>query len=162
MPHVTASLFAEYRVPVLAGLSVNGGMYYVGPRPVNSADQAWIGGATIYTAGLRYATRLYGKRVSLQANLENATNKRYLERCGFEPVSGRPRPHARAHVDHRLLIKRYPLNDIATRTGTSTEFIERVAPARRHALVAQHLSQWLRKVHGWIGLWGAVLGRCSA
>lgn len=29
-PHVTASLFAGYRVPVLAGLSVNGGIYYVG------------------------------------------------------------------------------------------------------------------------------------
>ncbi|MGF6648991.1 TonB-dependent receptor [Paraburkholderia sp. GAS82] len=86
-PHVTASLFAEYRVPVLAGLSVNGGMYYVGPRPVNSADQAWIGGATIYTAGLRYATRVYGKRVSFQANLENATNKRYWSAAGSNQLA---------------------------------------------------------------------------
>jgi iron complex outermembrane recepter protein len=81
-PHVTASLFAEYRVPVLAGLSVNSGIYYVGPRPVNSADQASIGGYTLLTAGLRYATRVAGKRVSFQANLENAANRRYWSAAG--------------------------------------------------------------------------------
>ncbi len=81
-PHVTASLFAEYRVPMLAGLSVNGGVYYVGSRPVNSADQATIGGYTLFTAGVRYATRVYGKRVSFQANLENAANKRYWSAAG--------------------------------------------------------------------------------
>ncbi|VVD33347.1 Ferrichrome-iron receptor [Paraburkholderia dioscoreae] len=81
-PHVTASLFAEYRVPVLAGLSVNAGVYYIGPRPVNSADQASIGGYTLLTAGARYSTRVYGKRISFQANLENATNKRYWSAAG--------------------------------------------------------------------------------
>ncbi|MFM0202858.1 TonB-dependent siderophore receptor [Paraburkholderia fungorum] len=81
-PHVTASLFAEYRIPLVTGLSVNGGMYYIGSRPVNSADQARIGGYTLFTAGMRYATRVYGKRVSVQANLENATNKRYWSAAG--------------------------------------------------------------------------------
>jgi iron complex outermembrane recepter protein len=85
-PHVTASLFAEYRVPVLAGLSVNGGLYYVGPRPVNDADQAYIGGYTLLTAGLRYGTRLYGKRVSFQANLENAANRRYWSAAGSNQI----------------------------------------------------------------------------
>ncbi|GAB2901060.1 TonB-dependent receptor [Paraburkholderia jirisanensis] len=81
-PHVTASLFAEYRVPLVAGLAVNAGVYYVGPRPVNSADQATIGGYTLLTAGARYATRVYGKRVSFQANLENAANRRYWSAAG--------------------------------------------------------------------------------
>jgi iron complex outermembrane recepter protein len=85
-PHVTASLFAEYRVPVLAGLSVNGGLYYVGPRPVNDADQAYIGGYALLTAGLRYGTRLYGKRVSFQANLENAANRRYWSAAGSNQI----------------------------------------------------------------------------
>ncbi|KLU25998.1 TonB-dependent receptor [Caballeronia mineralivorans PML1(12)] len=81
-PHLTASLFAEYRVPVVAGLSFNAGMYYIGPRPVNSADQAYIGGYTLFSAGARYTTRVYGKRVSVQANLENAANKRYWSAAG--------------------------------------------------------------------------------
>jgi len=86
-PHVTASLFAEYRVPVLAGLSVNGGIYYVGPRQVNNANQAQIGGYTLLTAGLRYATRVYGKRVSVQANLENAANRRYWSAAGSNQLA---------------------------------------------------------------------------
>jgi len=81
-PHLTASLFAEYRVPLVAGLSFNAGMYYIGPRPINSADQAYIGGYTLFSAGARYATRVYGKRVSVQANLENAANKRYWSAAG--------------------------------------------------------------------------------
>ncbi|NIE64739.1 TonB-dependent siderophore receptor [Burkholderia sp. Ax-1719] len=86
-PHVTASLFAEYRVPALTGLAVNGGLYYTGPRAVNGANQAWIGGYTIFTAGLRYETRVHGKRVSVQANLENATNKRYWSAAGSNQIA---------------------------------------------------------------------------
>ena len=85
-PHVTTSLFAQYRVPLVAGLSLNAGMYYIGPRPVNSADQAYIGGYSLYTAGASYATRIYGKRVSFQANLENATNKRYWSATGSSQI----------------------------------------------------------------------------
>jgi iron complex outermembrane recepter protein len=86
-PHVTASLFAEYRVPVVAGLAVNGGLYYTGPRAVNNANQAWIGGYTVFTAGVRYETRVRGKRVSVQANLENATNKRYWSAAGSNQIA---------------------------------------------------------------------------
>src|SRR5882757_1607023 len=52
--HVTANLFADYRIPAVAGLSINGGLYYIGPRAVNDLDQASIGGYTLLTAGLRY------------------------------------------------------------------------------------------------------------
>lgn len=86
-PSVTASLFADYRVPLLAGLSINGGMYYTGPRAVNDADQASIGGYTLFTAGMRYNTRAFGKRVTLQANLENAFNKRYWSAAGSNQLA---------------------------------------------------------------------------
>jgi hypothetical protein len=57
------------------------------------------------------------------------------------------------------LIKGYPLNDIATRTATNPEFIEqrRSRTGGTRSLRSTFL-KWLRKVHGWIGLWGAVLG----
>ena len=84
--HVTASLFADYRIPAVAGLSVNGGLYYIGPRAVNDLDQASIGGYTLLTAGLRYTTRLFGKRATIQANLENATNKRYWSAVGSNQI----------------------------------------------------------------------------
>ncbi|MEJ0002402.1 MAG: TonB-dependent receptor [Pararobbsia sp.] len=84
--HVTASLFADYRVPGVAGLSISGGMYYIGPRAVNDLDQASIGGYTLFTAGLSYSTRLFGKRTTFQANLENAANKRYWSAVGSNQI----------------------------------------------------------------------------
>jgi len=82
-PHVTASLFAEYRVPVLrpAGLSISGGMYYIGPRAVNSADQAYIGATRCSRPDALLDPRVRKEGVA-QANLENATNKR----TGARPV----------------------------------------------------------------------------
>lgn len=81
-PRVSGSLFATWRVPGVAGLSFSGGVYYVGSREVNPANQASIGGYTLFSAGARYATRLLGKRATFQANLENATNKRYWSAAG--------------------------------------------------------------------------------
>jgi hypothetical protein len=51
------------------------------------------------------------------------------------------------------------MNDLATRTGANTEFKDR--PRSRASGSRSFRStflKWLRKVHGWIGLWGAVLG----
>ncbi|CAM2154511.1 iron complex outermembrane recepter protein [Pararobbsia alpina] len=84
--HVTANVFANYRVAFVPGLSVNGGVYYIGPRAVNDANQAWIGGYTLYTAGLQYTTKILGKRATFQANLENASNKRYWSSVGSSQI----------------------------------------------------------------------------
>lgn len=86
-PHVTGSLFTTYRVPQLAGLSFNGGIYYVGPRPVNDANQATIGGYALLSAGARYSTRLFGKRATFQANLENAANRHYWSAAGSSQLA---------------------------------------------------------------------------
>ncbi len=53
---------------------------------MNDLDQASIGGYTLLTAGLRYTTRLFGKRATIQANLENATNKRYWSAVGSNQI----------------------------------------------------------------------------
>ena len=86
-PHVTASVFAEYRLPSVPGLSINSGIYYVGARPVNDADQAFIGSYTLISAGMRYSTRIFGRRASFQANLENAANRRYWSAAGSNQLA---------------------------------------------------------------------------
>jgi len=53
---------------------------------VNDLDQASIGGYTLLTAGLRYTTRIFCKRATIQANLENATNKRYWSAVGSNQI----------------------------------------------------------------------------
>lgn len=81
-PRYTGSVFLNYRVPHLYGFSVNGGAYFVGQRPINDANQAYIPGYTLFSAGARYETRLFGRGATFQLNVENAFNKHYWASAG--------------------------------------------------------------------------------
>jgi iron complex outermembrane receptor protein len=81
-PERTGSLFAEYRLQSVPGLALNGGLFFVGERPVNNENQAYIGGYTTLSLGARYSTRIGGKRTTFQAVLDNATDKQYWSAGG--------------------------------------------------------------------------------
>ncbi|MDE1179049.1 TonB-dependent siderophore receptor [Paraburkholderia sp.] len=81
-PSYTGSVFLNYRVPHVTGLSVNGGAYFIGARPINDANQATIPGYTLFSAGARYATRILGRNATFQLNVENAFNKHYWASAG--------------------------------------------------------------------------------
>jgi iron complex outermembrane recepter protein len=81
-PQRTASLFAEYRLTSIPGLALSSGVHYVGRRPVNSANQAFVDDYAILSLGARYATRIAGKRTMLQAVVDNATNSNYWSTAG--------------------------------------------------------------------------------
>lgn len=81
-PKNTLSLFGEYRLPMVPGLALNAGLYHVGKRAVNNANQGWIPAYETLSLGARYATTVLGKPVSLQANLDNATDKNYWSTAG--------------------------------------------------------------------------------
>lgn len=81
-PKLTYSVFGEYRVPSVPGLALNAGWYFTGKRPVNNANQAYIDGAGTLSLGARYRTKLFGTNTTLQANLDNATDKVYWSTAG--------------------------------------------------------------------------------
>lgn len=81
-PERTASLFAEYRLQTLPGLALSSGLHYVGKRPVNDENQAYIDSYTTLSLGVRYTTRAAGKRATIQAVLDNATDKNYWSNAG--------------------------------------------------------------------------------
>lgn len=81
-PERTASLFSEYRLRSVPGLAFSGGVYYVGKRPVNNANQAFVDGYTTLSLGARHATRIAGKRTLFQAVLDNATDENYWSSAG--------------------------------------------------------------------------------
>lgn len=86
-PGATASLFAEYALTGIPGLSLNAGAFYTARRAVNNADQAWIGGYTLFTAGWRYRTQIDGRPVSLQLNIENLGDKHYWSAAGSNQLA---------------------------------------------------------------------------
>ncbi|MBK0394693.1 TonB-dependent siderophore receptor [Ramlibacter algicola] len=91
-PRKTISLFGEYRLPAVAGLSINAGAYHVGRRAVNNLNQAWVDAYTTLSLGARYVTKLQGRTVTLQANLDNATDKDYWATAGNGLIgTGAPR-----------------------------------------------------------------------
>jgi iron complex outermembrane recepter protein len=81
-PRQTLSLFGEYRVPQVAGLSFNAAVYHVGKRAVNNLNQAWVGAYDTLSLGARYRTTMAGRKVTLQANLDNATDRDYWATAG--------------------------------------------------------------------------------
>ncbi len=87
----TASAFLSYDLAALPGLSLDGGAYFTGRRPVNDLDQAYLGGNTIFSVGGRYVTQMMGKRSSWQLNVDNATDKRYWAGAGTRLAAGMPR-----------------------------------------------------------------------
>lgn len=78
----TFSLFGEYRLDGVPGLAVNAGVFYTGARAVNPLNQAFIPGYALFSLGARYNTVLGGHKVSMQANLDNAADKRYWSAGG--------------------------------------------------------------------------------
>ena len=87
----TSSLFLNYDLDSVPGLSVNGGAYYTGRRPVNDLNQAWLDDVTIFSVGGRYVTKLYGKRNIWQITIDNVANTEYWAAGGTRLASGAPR-----------------------------------------------------------------------
>lgn len=81
-PERTASLFAEYRLQEIPGLALSGGLYYVGKRAVDNANQAFIDSYTTLSVGARYTTKLAGKRSTFQAVVDNLADKDYWSTAG--------------------------------------------------------------------------------
>lgn len=81
-PKHTASLFGEYRLQSVPGLALNGGLFFVGQRPVNNENQANLESYTTLSIGARYSTKIGGKPTTFQAVLDNATDKQYWSAGG--------------------------------------------------------------------------------
>lgn len=87
-PKRTFSLFGEYKMPAVPGWAVNAGVYHVGKRAVNNANDAYIGSYTIFSAGTRYSTKWNDTPVTLQANIDNLTDREYWSTAGNGLLGG--------------------------------------------------------------------------
>lgn len=91
-PRDSGSAFMEYRFSNLPGLSISGGVFYVGERAVNALNQAFVPGYTTFDLGAAYATQLFGRPSTLRVYGENITGKRYWAATGSNlAAQGAPR-----------------------------------------------------------------------
>lgn len=77
VPENMARLYAEYDLPFIAGLTLNGGASYTGKIPWDQANTLYVDAVTVVDAGLRYQNRLAGKDTTWRLNVANLTDKDY-------------------------------------------------------------------------------------
>jgi iron complex outermembrane receptor protein len=78
----SGSAFLEYKLPMLEGASLTGGIFRVGRRPVNALNQAYVPGYTTFDVGGSYATTIAGRRTTFRVYGSNVTGKRYWAATG--------------------------------------------------------------------------------
>lgn len=76
---VLAKLYAEYELPWMRGLFLTGGVYHTGRQWASNANDDRLKSYTTLDLGLRYATQVYGKPLTLRANVSNVTDKNYWQ-----------------------------------------------------------------------------------
>lgn len=81
-PKRTFSVFGEYRVPQLPGLALQAGAFHVGQRSVGNLNRAFVGSYTTVSLGARYLTKVAGRALTLQTNVDNATDRDYWATAG--------------------------------------------------------------------------------
>ncbi len=87
-----ANAFLDWRVPAVQGLSVNGGLFHVGNRPLDQANAVLAPAYTRIDAGARYAMRVGSTPVIWRLQVENLSNKRYWANVNYGGVlAGAPR-----------------------------------------------------------------------
>lgn len=72
-----ARLYAEYELPGMPGLTLTGGVSYVGKVPWDAANTLYVDPVTLFDAGLRYRSKLYGKETTWRLNIANLTDEDY-------------------------------------------------------------------------------------
>lgn len=77
VPNVQANLGAEWDLPWLRGLTVNGTIIYTGKQFVDTANKQPIPDWTRLDLGARYTTTINGNKTTFRANIQNVTGANY-------------------------------------------------------------------------------------
>ncbi|RJL03356.1 TonB-dependent siderophore receptor [Paracoccus aestuarii] len=90
-----ASLYAEYDLPAVQGLTLNGRLMHGGSTWYDQANTQKVAGWTRLDLGTRYSLQAQGREVELRANVENVLNESYWASSARGFLSaGAPRTYA--------------------------------------------------------------------
>ena len=88
VPRLQANLGAEWDVPGVPGLAVDGRLVHTGASYANATNTLRVPGWNRLDVGARYLTEVQGKLVTLRARIDNLTNRNYWASVGGYPGSG--------------------------------------------------------------------------
>ncbi|MGB3819995.1 TonB-dependent receptor [Achromobacter pulmonis] len=88
VPRFQANLGAEWDIPGVRGLAVDGRVVYTGASYADDANTLKVPGWTRFDAGVRYMMDVDGHVVTLRARVENIANRNYWSSVGGYPGNG--------------------------------------------------------------------------
>ncbi len=96
VPRLQANVGAEWNVPAVQGLALDGRVVHTGASYADSLNSLKVPGWTRLDIGARYLFDVQGQLVTLRARIDNVTDKNYWASVGGYPdngylVSGNPR-----------------------------------------------------------------------
>ncbi|MDR5770782.1 MULTISPECIES: TonB-dependent siderophore receptor [unclassified Caballeronia] len=91
VPKFAFNLGADYDLPWVPGLSVNGRIIHTGAQYYDSSDTLRLPSWTRYDVGVRYGMRIAKKDVVFRANVENLFGSRYWMQQGTYVTNAAPR-----------------------------------------------------------------------
>lgn len=77
VPNVQANIGAEWDLPWVRGLTLNGAVIYTGKQFVDAANKQPIPDWTRLDLGARYTTAINGRKTIFRANVQNVTGENY-------------------------------------------------------------------------------------
>ncbi|CAN7580973.1 TonB-dependent siderophore receptor [Bradyrhizobium sp. LjRoot220] len=77
VPNVQANIGAEWDLPWMRGLTLNGAVIYTGRQFVDAANRQPIPDWTRLDLGARYTTAINGRKTIFRANIQNVTGTNY-------------------------------------------------------------------------------------
>jgi iron complex outermembrane receptor protein len=77
VPNVQANIGAEWDLPWVSGLTLNGAVIYTGRQFVDAANKQPIPDWTRLDLGARYTTAINGRKTIFRANVQNVTGENY-------------------------------------------------------------------------------------
>jgi iron complex outermembrane recepter protein len=77
IPNQQGRIELDYVLPVMECISTMGAVNWVGRRPVDAVNSAFLPAVATFDAGIAVSKKLYDHRTSLQVNITNASNKVY-------------------------------------------------------------------------------------
>lgn len=91
VPKFAFNLGADYDLPWVQGLSVNGRIIHTGAQYYDSSNALRLPAWTRYDVGLRYETQIAAKDVVFRANVQNLFGSRYWIQQGTYVTNAAPR-----------------------------------------------------------------------
>ncbi len=88
VPEVQANIGAEWDVPGVRGLAVDGRLVHTGSSYANATNTLKVDGWSRLDLGVRYLTEVQGKLVTLRLRIDNVADKGYWASVGGYPGSG--------------------------------------------------------------------------